>query len=186
MTSRYEPSKDLHIDSLNSVTRRDFLKSTVLAAGAALVPLASAHAELPSANSSVSERLTKGWEYYRGSLGGVWDVWREDMAESTVWKKVDVPHCFNASDAVDPEQPHYEGPGWYRRKLKVKNPFERGRTLLLFEGAGQKCQIFLSLERVGEHVGGYDEFVVDITDKIDKRRRDCLACNRVSAGGAMR
>jgi len=168
MTFRFKPSKDLHLDSLNAVTRRDFLKSTALAAGAAFVPLASAHADLPSANSSVSERLTKGWEYYRGSLGGVWDVWREDMAESTVWKKVDVPHCFNAYDAVDPDQPHYEGPGWYRRKLQVKNPFERGRTLLLFEGAGQKCQIFLSLERVGEHVGGYDEFVIDITDAITR------------------
>lgn len=60
-----------------------------------------------------------------------------------------------------------KGPGWYRRrKLQVKNPFENGRTLLLFEGTGQKCEIFVALERVGEHVGGYDEFVVDVTDAI--------------------
>ncbi len=77
----------------------------------------------------------------------------------------EVPHCFNAYDAVDLEEPPYEGLGWYRRKLQIRNPFERGRTLLLFERAGQKCQIFLSLERVGEHVGGYDEFVVDITER---------------------
>ncbi len=152
----------------NAVTRRDFLKSTALAAGAACIPLSSAHAGLPQPNSSVSEKLTTGWEYFQGSMGGIWDVWRQDMTENTVWKKVDVPHCFNAYDAVDPEKPLYEGPGWYRRKLSVKNPFERGRTLLLFEGAGQKCQVFLSLERVGEHVGGYDEFVIDITEAITR------------------
>ena len=175
MTS-FKASTPLHTDSVrpdssNALTRRDFLKSTALAAGAAFVPLSSAHADLPSANSSVSEKLTKGWEYYRGSLGGVWDVWRQDMAENTVWKKVDVPHCFNAYDAVDPDQPHYEGPGWYRRMLIVKNPFERGRTLLLFEGAGQKCAAFVGSEKVGQHVGGYDEFSIDITDAITKPTR---------------
>src|ERR1700728_317493 len=163
-----KPSKALHIESCNVLTRRDFLRSTALAAGAAFVPLSAAHGDMLSANSSVSEKLTKGWEYYQGSLGGVWDVWRQDMAENTVWKKVDVPHCFNAYDAVDPDRPAYEGPGWYRCKLQVKNPFERGRTLLLFEGVGQKCQVFVSLVGVGEHVGGYDEFVVDITDEITK------------------
>ncbi len=147
-------------------TRRDFLKSSALAAGAAFPPFAAVHADLSRANSSVSQKLKTGWEYSQGSLGGIWDVWRQDMAENTVWNKVEVPHCFNAYDAVDPEQPFYEGPGWYRRKLIVNNAFERGRTLLLFEGAGQKCQVFLSLERVGEHVGGYDEFVVDITDAL--------------------
>lgn len=168
MTSPFKASTSLHTDSSSALTRRDFLKSTALAAGAAFVPLVNAHADLPAANTSVSERLTMGWEYHRGSLGGEWDVWREDMAESTVWKKVDLPHCFNAYDAVDPDQPNYEGPGWYRRKVQVRNPFERGRTLLLFEGAGQKCAVFVGSEKVGEHVGGYDEFIVDITDAANQ------------------
>ena len=30
---------------------------------------------------------------------------------------------------------------------RYKNPFERGRTLLLFEGAGQKCEVFVSLRK---------------------------------------
>jgi len=144
-------------------TRRDFLKSTALAAGAVLIPGAGVDPDAFS-TGSLSEKLLTGWEYFQGSLGGVWDVWRRDMAESTVWQRVEVPHCFNAYDAVDPDQTFYEGPGWYRRKLQVKNPYKDGRTLLLFEGAGQKSIIFVSGEQVGEHVGGYDEFVVDITD----------------------
>jgi beta-galactosidase len=136
----------------------------VIAAAAALLPASSASANSSFANGPTSERLATGWEYFRGSLGGVWDVWRTDMAESTVWQKIEIPHCFNARDAVDPDAGYYEGPCWYRRKLQLRNPFENGRTLLLFEAAGQKCEIFVAYEQVGMHVGGYDEFTVDITE----------------------
>jgi beta-galactosidase len=161
-------SEEVRIEHPTSVTRRDFLKSSALTAAAAFIPISNAQTNSNPAKDAFSEKLTAGWEYFQGSLGGVWDVWRGDMTESTVWKRVQIPHCFNARDAVDPDQPHYEGPGWYRRKLQVKNPFENGRTLLLFEGAGQKCEVFLSLERVGQHIGGYDEFVVDITEAVAK------------------
>lgn len=106
-------------DRSNCITRRDFLKSTTLAASAVFLPVAGVPAALSEVSSSLSQKLTTGWEYFRGSLGGVWDVWRQDMSDSTVWKKVVVPHCFNAYDAVDPDQPFYEGPGWYRRKLQI-------------------------------------------------------------------
>jgi len=166
-----KPGKELCIAESVAVTRRDFLKSSALTAAAALIPISNVPPISNSANGTTSERLASGWEYFQGSLGGAWDVWRADMADNTVWKRVEVPHCFNARDAVDPDQPHYEGPGWYRRKLQVKNPFENGRTLLLFEGAGQKCDVFVGFERVGGHVGGYDEFVVDITDAVAKAAR---------------
>ena len=165
-SARHQAGQALRLDRSDAVTRRNFLKSTALAAAAALMPVSSARPDSISANDTNSEKLAIGWEYFRGSLGGVWDVWRGDTLENTVWKQVEVPHCFNAHDAVDPEQPHYEGPGWYRRKLQVRNPFENGRTLLLFEGAGQKCEAFVSFERVGNHVGGYDEFMVDISDAV--------------------
>ena len=73
-----------------------------------------------------------------------------------------LPHCFNARDSVDPDRPYYQGPGWYRTRLKVANPYPGGRTLLRFEGAGQKTNVFVGMDQVGGvHVGGYDEFCVD-------------------------
>src|SRR5262249_13897872 len=47
-----------------------------------------------------------------------------------------------------------------------------GRTLLHFEGAGQKAAILVGAEKVGDHIGGYDEFVVDITDAASKALKD--------------
>jgi beta-galactosidase/beta-glucuronidase len=58
---------------------------------------------------------------------------------------------------------YYQGPGWYRTSFAARNPFPNGRTLLHFEGAGQKSEVFVGLESVGQHVGGYDEFTLDIT-----------------------
>src|SRR6266436_2050873 len=109
--------------------------------------------------------LDAGWEFYQGSLGSTWEIWRGDKATDNVtWTPVTLPHCFNARDSVDPDVRYYQGPGWYRTRLKLTNPFRDGRTLLHFEGAGQKSQVFVGLNRVGEHVGGYDQWDVDITD----------------------
>jgi len=110
-------------------------------------------------------RLDTGWEYYQGRLGSTWEIWRGDKASDNVdWTPVTLPHCFNARDAVDPDAAYYQGPGWYRTRLTLSNPFPNGRTLLHFDGAGQKAQVFIGLDKVGEHVGGYDGWDVDITD----------------------
>jgi beta-galactosidase len=109
--------------------------------------------------------LSDGWEYYQGSIGSTWEIWRGDAATDNVtWSPVTLPHCFNARDAVDPDAHYYQGPGWYRARLTVANPYPNGRTLLHFDGAGQKSQVFVGLQKVAEHVGGYDEWTVDITD----------------------
>ncbi|HXI83524.1 MAG TPA: alginate lyase family protein [Verrucomicrobiae bacterium] len=111
------------------------------------------------------QQLDNGWEFYQGQLGSTWEIWRGDRAADNVtWQPVTLPHCFNARDSVDPDTPYYQGPGWYRTRLKVENPFPNGRTLLHFDGAGQKSRVFVGMEKVGEHVGGYDEWTVDITD----------------------
>jgi len=147
------------------MNRRSFLKSTSMAvvAGAVLHRL-----PIVSAQESQTSRHLDAWEYRRGSLGGPWEVWRKANDDANVWANVNVPHCFNAVDSVDPDGPYYQGPGWYRTKITVANHFPNGRTLLHFEGAGQKTEVFVHTERVGSHVGGYDEFVVDITEQAKK------------------
>ena len=73
---------------------------------------------------------------------------------------------FNAQDACDPEQPYYRGEGWYRTRVQVENPFPGGRTVLSFRGAGQTTTVWVASRLAGKHKGGYDEFLVDITDAV--------------------
>jgi beta-galactosidase len=153
----------------SAISRRRFLKSMAAAAAAAQscisLRASVARPDLASADAcSASQCLDTEWEYYRGALDGPWEVWRGE--EIAVWEKVTLPHCFNHYDACDPDTPYYRGHGWYRAHIPIANPIANGRSLLYFEGAGQTSHVFVGNTMVGMHIGGYDEFVFDITDAV--------------------
>ena len=117
-------------------------------------------------------RLNDDWLFLKSDIGNIWEAVRPAGRNSPetvpIWEKVSLPHCFNAEDAVDPDVNYYQGPGWYKTQLTVDNPYKNGRTLLQFEGAGQKTDVYVFTEKVGSHVGGYDEWTVDITDAVKR------------------
>ena len=123
-----------------------------------------------------SMRLNDNWQFLKSDLGGIWEAVRPVKAgnpESVpLWTNVSLPHCYNASDAVDPDVNYYQGPAWYRTEIDVKNPHINGRTLLHFEGSGQKTEVYVYTTQVGSHIGGYDEWTVDITDAITEFRKN--------------
>ncbi len=128
--------------------------------------LATLAASAPDATGmSRVRRLSDGWEYLQGSLGGPWEVWHSK--EVAVFAAVAMPHCFNWYDGCDPDTPYYRGNGWYRTHVETANPYQGGRTLLHFEGAGQTAKVYVGEKLAGEHTGGYDEFVVDITEFVN-------------------
>ncbi|HEX7962311.1 MAG TPA: twin-arginine translocation signal domain-containing protein, partial [Terriglobales bacterium] len=105
---------------LKGITRRDFLKSSALLGAAAVTRISFAQ----TTTDQNKIRLLTGWEYHHGSLGGPWEIWKgESTGDHATWQVVSLPHCFNARDAVDPDQHYYQGPGWYRTRLKINNPF---------------------------------------------------------------
>lgn len=115
-------------------------------------------------------RIDADWQFIRQDMANAWEVFRPVQAgkpESVpLWNKVDLPHCWNATDAVDPNLNYYQGYGWYRKYLKIDNPYSHGRTYIEFEGAGQSTQVYIYTKLVGSHVGGYDRWKVDITDAV--------------------
>lgn len=121
------------------------------------------------------KRIDQGWDFLKSDLGGIWEAVRPVGAgnpESVpLWEQINLPHCYNALDAVDPAINYYQGPSWYRKSLEIDNPYLNGHTLLHFEGAGQKTAVYIHTNKVGEHVGGYDEWTVDITDAVEKFKK---------------
>ncbi len=119
------------------------------------------------AGAQVRTELADGWEFIRQDMANTWEVFRPVKAgkpESVpLWKPVSVPHCYNAHDGVAPDVNYYQGPAWYRRWLKIQNPYPNGHTLLVFEGCGPKTQVYVGSQLVGSHVGSYDLWTVDIT-----------------------
>ncbi len=115
-----------------------------------------------------SKRLIEDWEFRKGAIGGIYEIWRPSKFDFGGWAKTNLPHCINAEDAVDPDVKYFQGDTWYKTKLKVDNPYPKGRTLLHFEGAGQTTEVFTYLTKVGSHVGGYDEFTIDMTQSFNE------------------
>lgn len=149
-------------------TRRHFLKSA--AATAALAHPLSASIVRPflqaaaQTGDTTSVKTLDTWSHYRDSLAGPWEAWHGD--EIAAWESVTLPHCFNHYDACDPDTPYYRGQGWYRTSIPNSAPANNGRVLLHFEGAGQTTTVWINSQLIGTHVGGYDEFVFDITDAL--------------------
>lgn len=141
----------------------------------------------PSVCSSATDvkPLAGGWQFIRQDMANAWEVFRpvkSGKPESVpLWTDVVLPHCFNATDAVEPYSNYYQGAGWYRTYTDIDNPYRGGRTLLRFEGAGQKTEVYVYTEKVGSHVGGYDAWTVDITDAV-ARFRETAACRDRFAG----
>ncbi|HEX4153970.1 MAG TPA: glycoside hydrolase family 2 TIM barrel-domain containing protein [Acidobacteriaceae bacterium] len=165
---------------MSELTRRHFLAATAVTAASRLLSpsLARALSTLAPTDAPLQpQRLTDGWEFFRGPLGSPWEVWHSQ--ELAVFTPVAMPHCFNAYDACDPDVSYYRGQGWYRTWIQPSNPFPSGRTLLHFWGAGQVTTVFLGETKIGEHKGGYDEFVFDITDAIT----DALAATKPDKRG---
>lgn len=120
-------------------------------------------------------RISNNWEFVRQDLGGIWEAVRPvtpgNPESLPIWDKVSLPHCFNARDAVDPDVNYYQGPGWYRTQLDINNPYANGHTLLHFEGAGQKTDVYVYTTKVASHLGGYDEWTADITQAVEDFKR---------------
>ncbi len=140
------------------ITRRTFFAATT---GVAAIAITPAWLRSLAQSPENTHRLTTGWDFYQGSLDGPAQVW--NSAELVTWQQVSLPHCVNHSDACDPDNPAYRGPAWYRTQLKRANPHPSGRTLLHFAGAGQTTDVYLGDSHLAQHIGGYDEWLVDIT-----------------------
>ena len=154
-------------------SRRQFLLNAMSAGGAALLaPSLRAVTRIASAENypvQAPKRLDDHWEYRQGQLEGIWEVWREEEAD--LWQSVSLPHCFNHADACDPDRAYYQGQGWYRTTITIANPFEGGRTVLHFQGAGQTSSVWVGSTFIGTHKGGYDEFIFDVTEAVSALQR---------------
>lgn len=115
--------------------------------------------------------INKDWQFTKGDLGGPWEAIKQPFNGTIMWQDVDLPHCYNKKDATNPYVKYYQGPAWYRQKIDAAT-FGDDNVTIHFEGVGHKSKVFINQVFVGEHIGGYDEWSVDITKALkDESKR---------------
>lgn len=89
-------------------------------------------------------------------------------------QRVDLPHTWNAQDALSGKHDYKRGIGNYTKKLFVKPEWQGKRLFLRFEGVNSVSNLFVNGKHVGEHRGGYGAFIHEITDKVNYGKENTL------------
>lgn len=89
-------------------------------------------------------------------------------------RRVDLPHTWNAQDALAGRPDYKRGIGNYTKRLYVRPEWAGKRLFLRFEGANSIADLFVDGRHVGEHRGGYGAFVFEITDRVECGREHTI------------
>lgn len=89
-------------------------------------------------------------------------------------KRVDLPHTWNAGDALSGKWDYKRGIGNYTRKILINENLRGKRLFVKSDGANSVCNLFVNGRHVGEHRGGYSAFVFEITDFVEYGKENTL------------
>lgn len=81
-------------------------------------------------------------------------------------RRVDLPHTWNAQDALAGKTDYKRGIGNYEKALYVRPEWKGKRLFLRFEGVNSVANVFINRKHIGEHRGGYGAFIFEITDLV--------------------
>jgi hypothetical protein len=104
--------------------------------------------------------INRDWKFKLGDHPGG-EVAAFDDAK---WDAIHLPHSF--SMPYFGSKDFYVGYGWYRKHLEIKPEWVSKRIFVEFEGAFQDAEIYVNGKRIGEHMGGFTGFSMDITDAV--------------------
>ena len=89
-------------------------------------------------------------------------------------RRVDLPHTWNAQDALSGKQDYKRGIGNYTKNIFVRPEWKGKRLFLRFEGANSVSNVFVNGRQIGEHRGGYGAFIFEITDKVEYGKNNSI------------
>ena len=88
--------------------------------------------------------------------------------------RVDLPHTWNAQDALSGKIDYKRGIGNYEKKLFIRPEWQGKRLFLRFEGANSIADVFINRRHIGEHRGGYGAFVFEITGEVNYGKENSI------------
>ena len=106
------------------------------------------------------QNFNQSWKFKRADVSGAEATAFDDSS----WGNVGLPHSFSLPYFM--AQTFYAGYGWYRKHFAVPASWSGKSVFLEFQAAFQQAQIYVNGKQVGQHIGGYNGFSIDITSAI--------------------
>ena len=107
-------------------------------------------------------------------LNDGWSFRFSHQVERGSERRVDLPHTWNAKDALSGKLDYKRGIGNYEKKIAVPADWKGKRLFLRFEGANSVANVFVNRRWIGEHRGGYGAFVFEITDRVNYGKENTI------------
>ena len=106
------------------------------------------------------QNFNQSWKFRRADVSGAEATAFDDSA----WENVGLPHSFSLPYFM--ASSFYVGYGWYRKHFSVPSSWTGKNVSLEFQAAFHQTEIYVNGTKVGEHIGGYNGFSIDITSAI--------------------
>jgi beta-galactosidase len=108
------------------------------------------------------------------NIDGNWWFRFSHQVQKNSGQRVDLPHTWNAVDALSGKADYKRGIGNYTRTIFVPDTWRGRRLFVRFEGANSIADVFVNGKHIGEHRGGYEAFIFELTDKVDYGKDNTL------------
>lgn len=110
--------------------------------------------------------INSNWNFHQGGLESPHKQSYRGLPVrmNEIWQKVSLPHTWNSCDPFDDDNTYYRGIGWYTNECMIDSMMEGRELFLYFEGVNQVAEVYVNGAFVGEHMGGYTAFCLNITD----------------------
>jgi beta-galactosidase len=106
------------------------------------------------------QNFNQSWKFKRADVTGA----EATAFDDSTWDNVGLPHSFGLPYFASTK--FYVGYGWYRKHFTIPSSWSGKSVFIEFQAAFDQAQIYLNGKQVGQHIGGYNGFSIDISSAI--------------------
>lgn len=107
-------------------------------------------------------------------LNNDWNFRFSHQVQKGTEVRVDLPHTWNAQDALSGKIDYKRGIDNYEKNLFIRPEWKGKRLFIRFEGVNNIADVFINRRHIGEHRGGYGAFIFEITGKVEYGKENSI------------
>ena len=107
-------------------------------------------------------------------LNNDWNFRFSHQVQKGTEVRVDLPHTWNAQDALSGKIDYKRGIGNYEKNLFIRPEWKGKRLFIRFEGVNNIADVFINRRHIGEPRGGYGAFIFEITGKVEYGKENSI------------